>query len=89
MKRRCRNRNSQGGQVILEYILMMVVVLTMSFMMKNWLESKKFIQKFTLDPWARLNGMVQCGVWAPCGVESPAGGLHPNTRERILSYDPQ
>lgn len=82
-------RGNQGGQVIVEYILMMVVVLTLSFMVQNFLKEKGFLKNLVFEPWARLNGMVQCGVWNPCGVEVAKGGLHPNAAERVLSYDPK
>lgn len=82
-----RLRN-QGGQVIVEYILMMVVMLTISFMIQKWLTEKQFITNFTVKPWEKLDGMVQCGTWKKCGVESPTAGLHPNSAERVLSLEP-
>ena len=82
------NRNQQG-QVIIEYILMMIVMLTLSFMIQNFLRESEFIKSFTFSPWGRLNGMIQCGTWNPCGVEVAAPGLHPNTAERVLSLDPK
>lgn len=88
MKKRSSLKGNQGGQVIIEYILMMVVVLTLSFMVQKFLKDSGYLRKMVFDPWGRLNGMVQCGVWNPCGVEVAKGGLHPNTGERVLSYDP-
>ena len=81
--------SNQSGQAILEYILMLVVVLMLGMMVRNSLQKTKFIQNFVFQPWGRLNGMVQCGTWSPCGVDTPTPGLHPNTRERVLSYDPK
>lgn len=83
-----KTRSSQSGQVVVEYILMMVVVLTLSFMVQKFLKDKGFVKSLVFEPWGRLNGMVQCGVWNPCGVEVAKGGLHPNGAERVLSYDP-
>lgn len=80
---------NQRGQIIIEYILMMVVMLTVSFMLQKWAKDKNFIQAFAFQPWGRLNGMIQCGTWSPCGVEEKKPGLHPNTKERILSLDPK
>lgn len=80
---------NQRGQVIIEYILMMVVMLTLSFMIQKFLKSSEFIQKLSIQPWGRLDGMIQCGVWKPCGVETKAPGMHPNTKERVLSLDPK
>jgi len=88
MKRNFSRAGNQGGQVIIEYILMMVVVLTMSFLLQKWLRDTAFIQNFTIQPWGRLNGMIQCGAWSPCGVELKKKGLHPNAAERVLSLEP-
>ena len=78
--------HNQGGQIIVEYILMMVVVLTISFMLQQYLKKEKFIQNFTVQPWAILSGMVECGVWTKCGIDTPAT-VHPNARYRVLSRD--
>ncbi len=79
---------NQSGQIIIEYVLLMVVVLTGSFMVQKFLKDKKFIQNFTFEPWGKLNGMIQCGTWSKCGVESPTAGQHPNSKERVLSLKP-
>lgn len=79
--------HNQKGQVIIEYILVMVVMLTVSFMLQKFLKESAFAQNFTVKPWARLNGMVQCGVWSPCGIEHGKPKLHANGR--LLSLKPE
>jgi hypothetical protein len=81
------NSHNQKGQVIIEYILMMVVMLTASFALQKWLKESAFAQNFTVQPWARLNGMVQCGVWSPCGIGHGKPKLHSNGR--LLSLKPE
>jgi hypothetical protein len=77
----------QSGQVIVEYILTLVVVLSISFMLQKWLKDKNFVQNFAFHPWEKLNGMIQCGTWTKCGVETPTPGMHANSKERVLSLD--
>lgn len=81
------NLKSQNGQVIIEYVLMMVVMLGVSMLLQKYIGKGNFIQNFTVKPWARLDGMVQCGTWSECGIDVKKGGLHPNSRERVLSLD--
>jgi hypothetical protein len=88
MKRQGGVKN-QKGQVIVEYILMMVVVFGVGLLFQKFFKDTKIAQKFTIEPWGRLNGMIQCGTWTPCGVDTKAPGLHPNTKERVLSLDPK
>lgn len=86
MKHPSRLKN-QGGQVIVEYVLLMVVMLGIGMLVQKGLKDANLFQSFAFEPWQRLNGMAQCGTWSPCGVEVKKGGLHPNTKERVLSLD--
>lgn len=82
-------KRRQSGQVIIEYILLMVVLIGVFTAIVDFLKDQGFATKFTQDPWARLNGMIQCGSWVPCGVSTPASGVHPNTANRVLTLDPK
>lgn len=87
-KRRPPQLRNQSGQMIIEYILLMVVLIGVGTALVDFLKDQGFATKFTQDPWAKLNGMIQCGVWAPCGVETPTPA-HPNTEARVLTLDPK
>lgn len=78
----------QCGQVIVENILLMVVLIGVFMSIINALKGQGLATRFTQDPWAKLNGMIQCGNWTPCGVEKPTAGVHPNTNNRVLTLDP-
>ncbi len=80
---------SQAGQIIIENVLLIVVMISVFYSIINFLKKQEFASKFTEAPWAVLNGMIQCGTWTPCGVEKPVGKNHPNSGERILSMDPK
>lgn len=80
---------NQSGQMIIEYILLMVVLIGVGTAIVDFLKDQKFATKFTQDPWEKMNGMIQCGSWSPCGVETPAAGGHPNNQNRVLTLDPK
>lgn len=86
--RRSPRPSGQSGQVIVEYMLLLVIVIGLSAMVRNALVESKFIQGFTFQPWAKLDGMIQCGVWLPCGLKNNASGLHPDSGARAISHRP-
>lgn len=83
-----RVRN-QSGQIIIENVLLMVVLLGVASSIVGVLKDNGLATKFTQGPWDRLNGMIQCGAWTPCGVEKPTANVHPNTQNRVLTLDPK
>lgn len=75
---------NQGGQLIVEAVLLMALTVGVSLVVTKYLEQNKFAQKLVSKPWTVLSGMIECGVWSGCKP-----GKHPNTMERILSYNPE
>lgn len=89
-----RNQKGQGspgeaGQGIVEYILLMVVLIGVFSSIMNVLKANNLATRFTQEPWGKLNGMIQCGNWVECGVNSPAAAVHPNSSNRVLTLDPK
>lgn len=80
---------NQAGQIIIENVLLIVVLMGVFFSIVDFLKRQQFATKFTEAPWAMLDGMIQCGVWSPCSVKKPVEKKHPNAGERILSLDPK
>lgn len=76
---------NQKGQVALEAILLVVVLLGISVFAQNKLKQSGLAAKMVQGPWGKLSGMIECGVWEPCKGRK---GTHPSTRERNLSFDP-
>lgn len=70
--------------MVVEAVLLMTVLLGMTMAVSKFLHQSQIAQKLTSEPWARLSGMIECGVWKSCqsGV-----ALHPSSRDRNLSLD--
>jgi hypothetical protein len=84
-------RRNQKGQLAVEAVLLMVlsigiIALAMKFFKGN--ANGPVVSQLTQGPWARLSGMIQCGVWEPCGFGNPNPGKNPNTMARTLTLDP-
>ena len=76
--------NNQGGQLMVEAILLLAIAVGASIMITHYFEEKKFTQNLVAKPWGTLTGMIECGVWTGCKK-----GAHPNTTSRTLSLDPK
>ena len=74
---------NQKGQGVVEMVLLLAIVISISMLISNQLQKKKFIQNLVGKPWEKLSGMIECGVWTGC-----APGRHPNSINRNLSYKP-
>ena len=83
---------NQNGQALVEGVLLMVVMVGILALVLKFLQGGgdgPVVQQLTQGPWGRLSGMIQCGVWKPCGINnSPVAQKNPNTRARTLSLKP-
>ena len=75
------------GQGSVEFVLLLFLGVVIFIGGVNILKSKGFIKGLTVSPWAVVSGMVECGVWAECGIAKPVPMKHPNNR--VVSYVPQ
>ncbi len=80
------NMQNQKGQLLVEAVLLMVVMIGLTVFINQQLQERRFFQTLVTGPWTRLQGMVECGVWQPCRGQAD---LHPNTRARHISTDPR
>jgi len=80
MNRRLRN---QGGQMLVEMVLLLAIGVGMSMLVTNFLRDSQFAQNLIGRPWATLSGMMECGTWDGC-----KSGYHPSSANRILSFKP-
>lgn len=85
--KRSRLKN-QKGQVIIENILLMVILIGVFTMIIQALLKDNFNTRFTDGAWGMMDGMIQCGSWTPCGVGKPVVNAHPNSSGRVLSLRP-
>ena len=77
---------NQRGQLVLEAILLMVVFMGITTLLTGYLRDHRVAAKLVSEPWAKLSGMIECGVWQPC---AGGKGLHPGTTDRFLSLKPE
>ncbi len=84
-----RNRvlKNNRGQAITEFLLLMFFGIAMFTAFIAGLKKMKFLDKVAVEPWAFVSGMIECGVWKPCGISAPAPNYHPSNR--VISYRPQ
>lgn len=83
---------NQKGQMAVETILLMVITVGLMAMAMKFFKGNgngPIVSQLTQGPWARLSGMIQCGVWEPCGFGNPNPGKNPNTMARTLTLDPK
>ena len=77
------NIKNEKGQMVVEAVLIIVVLLGLGSMVTKALKQYEIGRKLTSEPWTLLSGMIVCGTWQPC--RGNARGLHPSTRDRALT----
>jgi len=80
---------NQKGQIVVEYTLLLVVVIGLATLVTDTIRSTGMLKNLVFEPFAKLDGMIQCGVWEPCGVLVKAKDKHSNAAARVLSLDPE
>lgn len=87
-----KNRNK--GQIVIESVLLMVVLLGFFIFMTNYIKEKKFVSNLVKEPMNNLATMAAFGTWKKDGCTSPGGSkqtigkCHPNSIARGLSSKP-
>jgi len=73
--------SNQGGQLIIEAVLIIVMLFGITFLVANYFKSNEVLKQIISGPWQNLSGMLQNGVWA-----SPSAGatIHPNGHNRHI-----
>ena len=80
-----RNLTNQKGQGVVEAVLLLALLVSISMLVTKELQDRKFAQKLFGEPWNRLSGMVECGVWSGCAKADK----HPASERRRLTYKPE
>lgn len=88
-KLRVRFLRDQRGQIVVEYMLLLVVTVALATLLTTTLRNSGALKAFVFDPFAKFDGMIQCGVWEPCGITAKVPNKHSNTGPRVLSLDPE
>lgn len=88
-ERRRSRLSGQHGQIVVEYMLLMVVVVSLATLLTTTLRNTGALKALVFDPFAKFDGMIQCGVWEPCGITRKVRDKHSNSAPRVLSLDPE
>jgi hypothetical protein len=78
-------RNNKG-QFVIETVLLMFVTVSLFIWATGELRDRKILAKFIGEPWVKISGMIETGVWQE---PSQARTSHPNQLKRSLSLDPK
>ena len=68
------NRAGQSGQLIIEAILIMVLVLGITILLQNQFRDRRIIGSLVAGPWGAVAGMISNGAWKS---EAEGRVLHP------------
>ncbi|MGE0632995.1 MAG: hypothetical protein AB7O96_11340 [Pseudobdellovibrionaceae bacterium] len=84
MKNKMTLLKNQKGQLVVEAVLLVVVMVALFGFFSNWMRNQEFTKKMISGPWLLLSGMIENGVWLP---PEKARALHPNNLERNISHE--
>ena len=70
-------RQNQSGQITVEAILIGCVFAAIIGFVSNELQSSSWPGKMIKQPWGKISGMIESGVWSKRGVKG-ARVQHPN-----------
>lgn len=76
--------NNQKGQLVVEAVLIMVVIVSLYAAFSNWAQGQEFTKKMVSGPWNMLSGMIESGTWNP---PAQARAQHPNHLRRNISHE--
>lgn len=61
-------KRSQGGQMIVEAVLIITVLLGVTMLTVKYFKDNELIKGLIHGPWLSMAGMLQNGVWGPPDV---------------------
>lgn len=87
-------KNNEKGQIAIESLLLMVVLVGAFLFLTKELKDRKILSELVRVPIQRLAAMTGYGTWRADGCTAPGksrvslGKCHPNSIARSLSSDP-
>ena len=76
-------KSQMTGQMSVELVLIMTMLLAVFLVFTRWVESENFIEKLSIDPWnSHIAGMIENGVW---GTPEKTRAIHPHEAKRHAS----
>lgn len=73
------NLRSQGGQLIMEAVILMVILVGVALTITKYFTSQEVLHNLISGPWKSLAGMMQNGEW---GTPDATDAIHPNAHNR-------
>ncbi|MDC0980321.1 hypothetical protein OAQ84_01155 [Bdellovibrionales bacterium] len=77
-----RQKSRQDGQMILEAILILVILLGITLFISSRFKSDEIFASIISKPWQSISGMIENGYWEP---PAAARGRHPGHLDRHVS----
>ena len=74
-------RKNQAGQLIVEAVLIIVLLLAVTFTVANFFKKQELIKQLISGPWQSLAGLIENGVW---GTPEKTAVSHPNGHGRHI-----
>lgn len=87
-------KSNQKGQIAIESLLLMVVLVGAFLFLTKELNDRKIVSKLVAGPIKSIGAMTGYGTWRADGCTAPGksrvtlGKCHPNSIARSLSSDP-
>ena len=76
---------NQKGQMTIEMVLILVVLITMSyFVLKKFDEEIEPVTNFVVAPWVTVKGMMESGIWLEADA---ARAEHPNQWDKMRTVE--
>ena len=75
-------RNSQKGQVLIEAVLLLVLMVGLWGAFSRYAKQQKWFESVVGGPWQSMRGMIENGVW---DEPKKAQAKHPNNFNRVVS----
>ncbi|MDE0119488.1 MAG: hypothetical protein OXM55_05720 [Bdellovibrionales bacterium] len=72
----------QKGQITVEMVLLLVVMIGMSYLVLKEFQVQKLFKNFISNPWKTIGGMIESGSWQK---QPEAKRDHPNHWKRMFS----
>lgn len=77
---------SQSGQLAIEAVLIVVLLLSLSLFASKWLRDNEVLAKMISGPWKHIAGMMATGNWQPTD-DAIAEGTHPHLNTMTRTGD--
>lgn len=73
---------NQRGQMVIEGLLLMIVIVSIFLVLMRNLQESNLIPGLVTGPWDKIAGMTESGNWNP---QSEAQRKHPNNFDRFFT----